>query len=187
MRQHGVAIRSRTGAALAIPALRRPAEPCFISTSGWESRNTPPGRQAGAALMLAVYVDTVPAALAEGPEALHAAGFEVRDAVATTPADVVAAARGATALLVGDSPVSAEVFAALDELAIVSTITVGVDHIDLEAAAAHGTWVANVPDATTEEVATTSGGVVATASRTSKPASRRVCGPSTSAAGTVST
>ncbi len=80
----------------------------------------------------------------------------MRDAVATTPSEVVAAARGATALLVGDSPITAEVFAALPELAIVSTVTVGVDHIDLEAAAAHGAWVANVPDATTEEVATTS-------------------------------
>src|SRR6185295_13729761 len=119
-------------------------------------RNTLPSAPRDVALMLAVYVDTVPAALAEGPETLHAAGFEVRDAVAATPSEVVAAARGAAALLVGDSPITAEVFAALPELAIVSTVTVGVDHIDLEAAAAHGAWVANVPDATTEEVATTS-------------------------------
>ena len=132
------------------------AEPCFISTRGWESRNNLPSVAAGGGLMLAVYVDTVPAALDEGPEALRAAGFDVRDAVATTPSEVVSATRGATALLVGDSPITAEVFAALPELAIVSTVTVGVDHIDLEAAAAHGAWVANVPDATTKEVATTS-------------------------------
>jgi phosphoglycerate dehydrogenase-like enzyme len=144
MRQHGVAIRSRTGAALAIPALRRPTEPCFISTSGWESRNNLPSAAAGVGLMLAVYVDTVPAALAEGPETLRAAGFDVRDAVATTPPEVVAAARCATAVLVGDSPITAEVFAALPELAIVSTVTVGVDHIDLEAAMALG-LVRHVP------------------------------------------
>jgi phosphoglycerate dehydrogenase-like enzyme len=98
----------------------------------------------------------VPGELHAGPAALREAGFEVREAVATTPSEVVAAARGATALLVGDSPVNGAVFAALDELAIVCTVTVGVDHIDLDAAAAHGAWVANVPDATTEEVATSS-------------------------------
>ena len=42
-----------------------------------------------------------------------------------------------------------------DRLRIISAVTVGVDHIDLEAARSAGIWVANVPDATTEEVAVT--------------------------------
>jgi phosphoglycerate dehydrogenase-like enzyme len=104
----------------------------------------------------AVYVDTVETDSAEGRDLLCAEGFVVRSAVATTAAGVVAAAAGADALLVGDSPVTAEVIAALaDRLRIISAITVGVDHIDLEAARAAGIWVTNVPDATTEEVAVT--------------------------------
>ena len=104
----------------------------------------------------AVYVDTVESDGGEGPDLLRAEGFSVRSAVATTPADVLVAARGADALLVGDSPVTATVIAGLaDRLRIISAVTAGVDQIDLEAAHAAGIWVANVPDATTEEVAVT--------------------------------
>lgn len=102
----------------------------------------------------AVYVDTVPWTPAAGVALLEEAGLAVRSAVARTPAEVLAAAQGATALLVGDSPVTAAVIDGLPGLGIVSTVTVGVDHIDLEAARRAGVWVAHVPDATTEEVAT---------------------------------
>jgi D-3-phosphoglycerate dehydrogenase len=104
---------------------------------------------------LAVYVDTIPADRHGGPGLLEAAGFDVRDALATTPAEVLAAASDAEALLVGDSPVTAEVFAGLAQLRIVATVTVGVDHIDIAAASERGVWVANAPDTATEEVATT--------------------------------
>ena len=104
----------------------------------------------------AVYVDTVETACGEGPDLLRAEGFVVRAAVATTPAGVLAAAGGADALLVGDSPVTTAVIEGLAErLRIISAVTVGVDHIDLEAARTAGIWVSNVPDATTEEVAVT--------------------------------
>jgi D-3-phosphoglycerate dehydrogenase len=104
----------------------------------------------------AVYVDTVETGCAEGRDLLLAEGFEVRSAIATTPADVLAAAAGAEALLVGDSPVTAAVIAGLaGQLRIISTVGVGVDHIDLDAARSSGIWVSNVPDATTEEVAVT--------------------------------
>jgi phosphoglycerate dehydrogenase-like enzyme len=104
----------------------------------------------------AVYVDTVEIEPGEGQDLLRAEGFAVRSAVATTPAEVLAAAIGADALLVGDSPVSASVIEGLrDRLRIISAVTVGVDHIDLEAARSAGIWVTNVPDATTEEVAVT--------------------------------
>jgi phosphoglycerate dehydrogenase-like enzyme len=104
---------------------------------------------------LAVYVDTVEADRHGGPGLLEAAGFDVRGALATTPADVLAAASDAEALLVGDTPVTAEVFAGLAQLRIVATVTVGVDHIDIAAASERGVWVANAPDTATEEVATT--------------------------------
>ena len=83
----------------------------------------------------AVYVDTVEIEPGEGRDLLRAEGFAVRSAVATTPAEVLAAGAGADALLVGDSPVSASVIEGLrDRLRIISAVTVGVDHIDLEAA-----------------------------------------------------
>jgi phosphoglycerate dehydrogenase-like enzyme len=104
----------------------------------------------------AVYVDTVETECGDGRDLLRAEGFQVRSAVATTSAGVLAAAAGADALLVGDSPVTAEVIEGLaGRLRIISAITVGVDHIDLEAARSAGIWVTNVPDATTEEVAVT--------------------------------
>jgi phosphoglycerate dehydrogenase-like enzyme len=104
---------------------------------------------------LAVYLDTVPADRHGGPGLLESAGFDVRDVLANSPADVVAAASDAVALLVGDSPITAEVLAGLAQLRIVATATVGVDHIDLAAARARGVWVANAPDTATEEVAAT--------------------------------
>ena len=63
------------------------------------------------------------------------------------------AALGATALLVGDTPVTAEVLDAAPSIRIVSTVTAGTDHLDLEAARERGVWVSNVPDVSTEEVA----------------------------------
>ncbi len=105
----------------------------------------------------AVYVDTVETARRTRALICSARrGSRCASAVATTPADVLAAAGGADALLVGDSPVTAAVIEGLaGRLRIISTVTVGVDHIDLGAARAAGVWVTNVPDATTEEVAVT--------------------------------
>jgi phosphoglycerate dehydrogenase-like enzyme len=102
---------------------------------------------------VAVYLDTAPADRHDGPARLRAAGFEVRDAVAGSAEQVVDAARGAEALLVGDSPVTGETIAALEGLRIVATVTVGVDQVDVSAAHDAGVWVANVPDAVSEEVA----------------------------------
>lgn len=102
---------------------------------------------------LAVYVDTVDADLHDGPALLREAGFDLRVVVASAPREVAEAALGATALLVGDAPVTAEVLDAAPSLRIVSTVTAGTDHLDLEAARERGVWVSNVPDVSTEEVA----------------------------------
>lgn len=102
---------------------------------------------------LAVYLDVADPGSHPGPALLEAAGFEVRTCMAYTDAEVVAAGTGATALLTGDAPVSEAALAALDSVRIVATCTVGVDHVDIEAARDRGVWVCNSPAAATEEVA----------------------------------
>ncbi len=68
--------------------------------------------------------------------------------------DVIRLAADAEALVVQSVPVTDPVFAALPGLRIVSVPGIGVDSVDLDAARAHGVWVANVPDANFTEVAT---------------------------------
>lgn len=87
-------------------------------------------------------------------EVLSEAGVELRQAQCETEADVIAAAEGADALIVMHAPITRAVFEARPEIRIVSRCGVGVDVVDLEAAAAHGVWVANVLDYGTREVAT---------------------------------
>ncbi|WP_225336346.1 C-terminal binding protein [Halomicrobium urmianum] len=81
------------------------------------------------------------------------------DAVRTTDADdgdaLAAAADGADALVVDvNTPVTAPVLAASDALRIVARAGVGVDNVDVEAAAERGVHVTNVPEYCQDEVAT---------------------------------
>ncbi len=103
----------------------------------------------------AVYVDTARADRHDGPERLRDAGCIVGEVIAATPGEVSDAARDAQVVLLGDSPFTRAVFLSLPELRLVSTVTVGVDQVDLDAAREHGVWVANTPGAVTEEVAAT--------------------------------
>ncbi len=103
----------------------------------------------------AVYVDTARADRHDGPARLRDAGYTVDEAIALTPGEVSNAARDAQVVLLGDSPFTEDVFSSLPDLLLVSAVTVGVDHVDLDAARAHGVWVANTPGAVTEEVAVT--------------------------------
>ena len=154
-RQHGVAIRSRTGDALAIPALRRPAEPCF-SSHDWLGISQQCVVAAGGGLMLAVYVDTVPAATrrrARGACATRAS--TVRDAVALTPARGASRPRGERRRAArrrqpdhgGRLRGAARARGSSRRSPSASTTSISTPR------AAHGVWVANVPDAVTEEVA----------------------------------
>jgi D-3-phosphoglycerate dehydrogenase / 2-oxoglutarate reductase len=60
-------------------------------------------------------------------------------------------------LLTGpDFPVGEDELARLPALKVVGTCSVGYDHVDLEAAAARGVWVCNVPDYCVEEMADSS-------------------------------
>jgi D-3-phosphoglycerate dehydrogenase len=91
---------------------------------------------------------------------LAEAGFEVALAQCRTPEDVIQAGRGAIAFLVQAAPITREVLEALPDLRFISCCGVGVDMVDLAAAREQGVWVANVPDAITEEVATHALGMI---------------------------
>jgi lactate dehydrogenase-like 2-hydroxyacid dehydrogenase len=58
-----------------------------------------------------------------------------------------------TALATFGAPVAAALIEALPLLKIISTMTIGVDHIDLAAAKARGVAVTNTPDVLTDDVA----------------------------------
>lgn len=103
---------------------------------------------------VAVYTDVEEIDPQPGIDLLEAAGFEVRVA-GSTDADVVAGlAADADALLIGYSQVDRELLERLPDVRIVAAQSVGVDTVDIEAATDRGVWVANVPAAATEEVAT---------------------------------
>ncbi len=103
---------------------------------------------------LAVYTDVDGTDLQPGIELLEAAGFEVRVANSSDPDVIAKVAQGAQALLIGYCVVDEALLERLEGLKIVATQSVGVDTVDLAAATKRGIWVANVPGAATEEVAT---------------------------------
>ena len=84
---------------------------------------------------------------------LEGAGLELITAQCTTEEDVIEAGQGVSALLTQYAPITARVLAGLPDLRLVGRYGVGYDIVDVEAARAHGVWVANVPDYGTEEVA----------------------------------
>lgn len=88
-------------------------------------------------------------------ERLQAAGGRLVLGNCRDEAEAARAAQhyGAEAALVQYATVGERVFRACPDLRCVSRYGVGVDSIDLEAAARHGVWVANVPDYGAEEVA----------------------------------
>jgi D-3-phosphoglycerate dehydrogenase len=87
-------------------------------------------------------------------EILREAGAELvlapRDCLSED--EVIAAARGADAILVREAPVSARVIDALARCRAIVRYGVGVDNIDLEHARKRKIYVANVPGYGTEEV-----------------------------------
>jgi phosphoglycerate dehydrogenase-like enzyme len=102
---------------------------------------------------LAVYTDADDLDPTPGIELLEAHGFQVDYLRTTDPEMIVAGARNATALLVGYARISAETIAALPQLKIIALASSGTDNVDLDAAADHGVWVANLPALAAEEVA----------------------------------
>ncbi|MBA2667388.1 MAG: phosphoglycerate dehydrogenase [Trueperaceae bacterium] len=87
---------------------------------------------------------------------LRDAGFELVLAAPEVPLDAPALAhlaRDADALLLGLDHCDASVFEAAPRLRVVARYGVGVDNVDLDAAAAHGVVVTNTPGANTIAVA----------------------------------
>jgi len=83
---------------------------------------------------------------------LGEAGIAVRLERCRTAEDVARAAADADGLLVQYARVDDAALAALPRVRVVVRYGVGVDTIDVEAAARRGVWVANVPDYGTQEV-----------------------------------
>ena len=83
----------------------------------------------------------------------EAAGHDVRLAQCRTADEVIAAGRGGVGLLAQYAPIDEAVMAALPELRVIGRYGVGLDNIDLPAAARRGIRVLNVPDYCTGEVA----------------------------------
>jgi D-3-phosphoglycerate dehydrogenase len=74
-------------------------------------------------------------------------------ASATTEVGVVAASDGADGLLVNMAPITARVLESLPQLRALVRYGVGMDNVDVEAAARRGILALNVPDYCVEEVA----------------------------------
>jgi D-3-phosphoglycerate dehydrogenase len=85
---------------------------------------------------------------------IEGAGFLLKTAQCRTPEEVIEAAQDVDALIVQWAPLNARVIAALPKSVRVAVrYGIGVDNIDLPAAAAHGLPVCNVPDYCIDEVA----------------------------------
>jgi D-3-phosphoglycerate dehydrogenase len=92
--------------------------------------------------------------LDESGQALLRAAAQVDNRSGITPAELLEAVAGCEALIVRSrTRVTAEVLAAAPRLKVVGRAGVGVDNIDLEAAARGGVVVVNSPQATTLAVA----------------------------------
>jgi D-3-phosphoglycerate dehydrogenase len=78
---------------------------------------------------------------------------ELRVLQCRTPEEVAAQAGDADVLINQYAPITGELLDALPRCRLVVRYGVGVDNVDVEAAAARGVWVANVPDYGREEVA----------------------------------
>jgi D-3-phosphoglycerate dehydrogenase len=84
---------------------------------------------------------------------LAEAGLELVQRDCRTEDEVIAAADGAVGLLVQYAPIGARVLAALPHLQAIARYGVGLDTIDVTAAADRGVQVLAVPDYCTDEVA----------------------------------
>jgi D-3-phosphoglycerate dehydrogenase / 2-oxoglutarate reductase len=78
---------------------------------------------------------------------------ELRRLQCRTPQEVAAQAGDADVLINQYVPITAEVLDALPRCRLVVRYGVGVDNVDVQAAADRGVWVANVPDYGRDEVA----------------------------------
>lgn len=100
-----------------------------------------------------LYTDHGFASIASEKQIIEAAEAELTIAQCKTPAEVIALAAEAEALLVQWAPITAEVIRSLHRCRVIVRLGIGVDNVDIAAATAHGIPVCNVPDYCIDEVA----------------------------------
>jgi D-3-phosphoglycerate dehydrogenase len=103
---------------------------------------------------LAVYTDTDDLDPSAGIELLKAAGFEVVRLETHDAKEIVAAAKGAQALLVGYVQISKELIDQLPNLEVVSMLSTGTDNVDTKALADRNIALVTLGALPAEEVAT---------------------------------
>ena len=103
---------------------------------------------------LAVYTDTDDLDPSAGIELLKTAGFEVVRLETHDAAEIVAAAKGAAALLVGYANISKDLIDELESLEIVSMLSTGTDNVDTKALADRNISLVTLGALPAEEVAT---------------------------------
>lgn len=84
---------------------------------------------------------------------IESAGGELSTAQCKSEEEVIAATRGADALLVQWAPITAEVIRTLERCKIIVRLGIGYDNVDLNAAREKGIAVCNIPDYCIDEVA----------------------------------
>ena len=105
--------------------------------------------------MAKVYVaDTGGLDFTPGLEALREAGHDAELLDASTSVEIVERATDADALIVSYLEADAATIGALQNLTVIATTSVGIGHIDLDAARAAGVVVCNMSSLASEEVAT---------------------------------
>lgn len=103
---------------------------------------------------LAVYTDTDDLDPSAGIELLKLAGFEVVRLETHDAAEIVAAAKGAAALLVGYANISKDLIDQLESLEIVSMLSTGTDNVDTKALSDRNISLVTLGALPAEEVAT---------------------------------
>ena len=102
--------------------------------------------------MKVVITDSVFPSLDIERQALGAIGAQVVPLRSSAEADLLDGVADADGLLVCYAPITRRVIDAMDRCRIVARYGIGVDNVDLEAAAAKGIIVTNVPDYCIDEV-----------------------------------
>jgi D-3-phosphoglycerate dehydrogenase / 2-oxoglutarate reductase len=82
-----------------------------------------------------------------GLDAMAAAGLDVDVRLGLTPAELLDAVRGASAMVIRSATqVTAEVLEAADDLVVVGRAGIGIDNVDVDAATRRGVMVVNAPN-----------------------------------------
>src|SRR5436190_5549490 len=82
-----------------------------------------------------------------GLDAMAAAGLDVDVRLGLSPAELLDAVRGASAMVIRSATqVTAEVLEAGDELVVVGRAGIGIDNVDVDAATRRGVMVVNAPN-----------------------------------------